>query len=214
MLSLSGRTERQEIAHRISGAVDEVLRHTRQTIDYTPILSHKTEQVDLPTTIISKEDVKEASREARSLKKQYEGEKQRLDSDPTLREETRWYTTITALYRRIRWLEDVVTRFEQQIPTLPVELHVVRLGDVVFATNPFEYYLDFGIHIKARSRAMQTFLVQLAGPGGYVPSRRSTQGGGYGSIPASSRLGYQGGWEFADRTVALIDSLWNNTDRG
>ena len=214
MRSLSGRTERQEIAHRISGAVEEVLRHTRQTIDYAPILGHISEQVDLPTTIISEEDVREASREAVSLRVQYEEERKKLDSDPTLREKARWYTTITALYRRIRWLEDVVTRFEQQIPTLPVELHVVRLGDIVFATNPFEFYLDFGIHIKARSKAVQTFLVQLAGPGGYVPSHRSTLGGGYGSIPASSRIGYQGGWEFDERTVAILDSLWNSTERG
>jgi hypothetical protein len=214
MLSLSGRTERQEIAHRISGAVEEVLRNTRQTIDYAPTLDHITEQADLPTTIISEEDVREASREAASVRERYEEEKHRLDSDPRLRDEARWYTTITALYRRVRWLEDVVTRYEQQIPTLPVELHIVRLGDMVFATNPFEYYLDFGIHIKARSRAVQTFLVQLAGPGGYVPSRRSTHGGGYGSIPASNRIGYQGGWEFADRTVALIDSLWKDSERG
>ncbi|MBU7003935.1 MAG: hypothetical protein HXS50_00105 [Theionarchaea archaeon] len=208
MQSLSGRTERQEIAQRISGAVEEILHQTRQTIDCTAILVHVTEKIDLPTTIISEQESQKASQEAASLRRQYEEEKQRLDTDLMLRKEARWYTTITALYRRICWLEDVVARHEQQPRTLPVELHVVRLGDVVFATNPFEYYLDFGIHIKARSRAVQTFLVQLAGSGGYVPSRRSTQGGGYGSIPASSRIGYQGGWEFADRTVAIIDSLW------
>jgi hypothetical protein len=208
MQSLSGRTERQEIAHRISGAVEEVLRHTRQAIDYTAILRHITEQIDLPTTIISGKEAQEASREAESLKVQYEEEKHKLDSDPMIRQEARWYTTITALYRRIRWLEDVVARYEKQSSTLPVELHVIRLGEVIFATNPFEYYLDFGIHIKARSRAVQTFLVQLAGSGGYVPSSRSTQGGGYGSIPASCRIGYQGGWEFADRTVTIIESLW------
>jgi hypothetical protein len=214
MLSLSGRTERQEIARRISDAVEEVLGNTRQTIDYAPSIGHITEQVDIPSTIISEEDARVASREAASVRERYEEEKQRLDSEPALRDEARWYTTITALYRRIRWLEDVVIRYEQKIPTLPVELHVVRIGDIVFATNPFEYYLDFGINIKARSRAVQTFLVQLAGPGGYVPSRRSTHGGGYGSIPASSRIGYRGGWEFADRTVALIDSLWKDTERG
>jgi hypothetical protein len=82
---------------------------------------------------------------------------------------------------------------------------------MAFATNPFEYYLDFGIYIKARSRATQTFLVQLAGSGTYVPSRRSTKGGGYGSIPASNPVGYEGGRQLAEKTVEVIDSLWEET---
>jgi len=47
---------------------------------------------------------------------------------------------------------------------MPVEIHVIRLGDMAIATNRFELYLDFGIRIKARSKAVQTFVVQLAGP--------------------------------------------------
>jgi len=47
---------------------------------------------------------------------------------------------------------------------MPVEIHAIRLGDMAIATNRFELYLDFGIRIKARSKAVQTFVVQLAGP--------------------------------------------------
>ena len=209
MRSLTGRTERQEIAHRISSAVEETLQYTRQTIDYTVILRHHTEEITLPTAILTEEDANEASQEAKSLQNLYEDEKQKLTANPLLRNETRWYCTITALCRRMRWFEGVVNRYQQQRLTLPVEIHVIRLGEMVFATNPFEYYLDFGIYIKARSRAVQTFLVQLAGSGTYVPSRRSTQGGGYGSIPASNPVGYQGGWKLAERTVALINHLWD-----
>jgi len=59
----------------------------------------------------------------------------------------------------------VLDRFELQKtqPTMPVEVHVIRLGDMAIATNRFELYLDFGIRIKARSKAVQTFVVQLAG---------------------------------------------------
>jgi hypothetical protein len=39
------------------------------------------------------------------------------------------------------------TRFLRYSQT--VVIHGVRIGDVVFATNPFEYYLDYGIMIKA-----------------------------------------------------------------
>lgn len=208
MRSLSGRTERQEIAHRISSSVEETLRWASKEIEYSPILRHRVEEVDLPMSMLTEEDARQAAREAESLRQRYQEEKRRLASNPNLRKEARWYCTVTALYRRMRWLEGVVARYRQQERNLPVEVHVIRLGTMALATNPFEYYLDFGIHIKARSRAVQTFLVQLAGSGGYVPSRRSTEGGAYGSIPASNPIGYQGGWKLAERTVAVIDSLW------
>ena len=46
---------------------------------------------------------------------------------------------------------------------------MIRLGDVAIATNVFELFTEFGIQIKARSRALQTFVIQLAGPG-FVPA--------------------------------------------
>jgi hypothetical protein len=46
--------------------------------------------------------------------------------------------------------------------TMPVEVHVIRPGDMTIAANRFELYLDFDIRIKARSKAVQTFVVQLA----------------------------------------------------
>jgi hypothetical protein len=97
----------------------------------------------------------------------------------------------------------------QSEPTMPAELHTIRLGDIVFTTNPFEYYLDFGVQVKLRSPALQTFIVELAcGSQGYVPSARSTKGGGYGSMPASNPIGPEGGQILADETVKLIRSLW------
>ena len=103
-------------------------------------------------------------------------------------------------------------RFEQQKgqPTLPTELHVVRLGDLAVATNRFEFYLDFGVRIKARSPAVETFLVQLAGPGTYCPSPRSVAGGGYGSLPASNPVGPEGGQVLTERTIQVIERLWSD----
>ncbi len=64
-------------------------------------------------------------------------------------------------------------------PYFPMELHVIRLGDVAFATNPFETYMDYGFRITSRSKAAQTFLIQLSGDtGGYLPTARALPGGG------------------------------------
>src|SRR5437588_12784462 len=89
-----------------------------------------------------------------------------------------------------------------------MELHVIRLGDVAIATNVFELFTEFGIQIKARSRALQTFIIQLAGPGSYVPTERAARGGGYSAIVESNEVGPAGGQVLSDKTVAPINSLF------
>ena len=58
----------------------------------------------------------------------------------------------------------IITRYELQktVNVFPIEVHIVRLGDIAIATNPFELFLDYGNQIRARSKAKQTFLIQLA----------------------------------------------------
>ena len=96
---------------------------------------------------------------------------------------------------------------------LPVEVYVLRLGDMAFATNPFELYTDFGVRIQERSEAVQTFVVQLAGSGDYVAPQKTLAGGAYGS---QREWGPQAGRDLVEGTVALIDGLWipDNVDDG
>lgn len=89
-----------------------------------------------------------------------------------------------------------------------MELHVLRLGDVAIATNEFELYTDYGVQIKARSPAVQTFVIQLTGSAGYLPTERAVRGGGYGAVIQSSRVGPEGGQVLVDRTVDRIRSMW------
>ena len=79
---------------------------------------------------------------------------------------------------------------------------------MAIATNVFELFTEFGIQIKARSRALQTFVIQLAGPGTYVPTERAVRGGGYSAIVESNLVGPEGGQVLVDRTVEVINSLW------
>ena len=103
-------------------------------------------------------------------------------------------------------------RYERQeagrVEPFATEVHVIRLGDVAIATNAFELFTEFGIQMKARSRALQTFVIQLAGPGSYVPTERAARGGGYSAIAESNQVGPEGGQVLTDRTVELINSLW------
>ncbi len=213
MLDLKGRDGRQEIGHRIATAVEEVLGYLGGTQDASPRLEHRSIELSLPMRRLTEEDVREAEESAEEWREQYEAEVAKLEADPKLREEPRWYLPITKAFRRMHWYLAVRSRYEEQQkdPNQQVTLHVIRLGDVAFATNPFEYYLDFGVYIKARSPAVQTFLAQLTGPGSYVPSARSVAGGGYGSVPASNPIGPEGGREVADATIDTLLGLWGET---
>ena len=93
-------------------------------------------------------------------------------------------------------------------PVTPIEFHVLRLGDVVIATNPFELYLDYGIRIKARSPAALTFLVQTAcQQAGYLPTIKAVKGGGYSADKFI--VGPEGGQVLVNETVRLIKEMWN-----
>ena len=109
----------------------------------------------------------------------------------------------------------VIERYRDQDehPELHFDMHVVRLGDAVFASNPFELYLYYGQNIKARSRAQQTFLVQLACGAdlhaGYLPSPDAERFGGYGGLIINGQVGSDGGYKLADLTVEAIGRLFD-----
>ncbi|WP_127584724.1 hypothetical protein [Paenibacillus koleovorans] len=210
MLELKGRSMREEIAHRIVASLEEILPYISRQIDYHPILQHQVRTVNLALNQITAADVQQSQMEIDKLHLEYEQEKTKLANQPELRQQPRWYVPLSAVYRRILWNQRVIARYEQQqsVSTVAAKLHILRLGEVAFATIPYEYYLDFGIQIKLRSPALQTFLVQLTGGGTYVPSPRSVKGGGYGSVPASNAIGPAGGQELADQVVFGLQTLW------
>ena len=210
MLKLMGRTKLEEIAHRIHDSVAEVLPAIHQSISYNPVFSHCVDYVELPLNRLTEDDARQSRAEAERLRVEYERELKRLDDDPALKDEPRWYVPVTTVFRQMNWHMGVVNRYELKKSALVdhVEIHTIRIGDIAIATNPFECYLDYGIQIKVNSSATQTFLVQLAGSGTYLPSPRSVRGGGYGSVPASNPVGPEGGQKLAEHTISAIAALW------
>ncbi len=90
----------------------------------------------------------------------------------------------------------------------PAEFHVIRLGDIAIATNPFELFTDYGVLIKSRSKALLTFLVQLSCQhSGYLPTERAVKGGGYSAD--NYLVGPEGGYILVDETVKRINIMWN-----
>ncbi len=91
----------------------------------------------------------------------------------------------------------------------PVEIHIARLGNVAIATNPFELFLDYGNQIRARSRARQTILIQLAcGKCGYLPTEKAEKGSHYSAYVSSGKVGHAGGEMLVRKTTEEINKMF------
>ena len=190
-----GLTEREEIGRRIANAVDDVLDVARADVHTRLPFAHAVQTIAIPRRPITDSELAEA----RDIVA-------RLDSGDALPPHEQ-----ATRYVELRRYRQVIERYggQQQEPTYPVELHALRLGEVAMATNPFELFLDFGLRIKARSPAAQTFLVQLAaGQGFYVPTARAVAAGSYGAEAVSNFVGPDGGQALVEQTLAVLHRLW------
>ena len=180
-----GVTERREIALRVADAVTRALDCTQPFTGDIPF-AHAVRQLELTPRQINQVERDWA-----------EHERKITEDDPNS-----WWP---------QRLQQVVDEYDgkRTPPPVPQELHVLRIGNVALGTSSFELLLDFGLRIKARSPAAQTFIVQLAhGRGMYLPTQRAVEGGGYGAMPAVSEAGPEGGQELVEATLRTIAELF------
>lgn len=105
-----------------------------------------------------------------------------------------------------------IARYRQQetVDIYPTEVHIARFGDIAFATNAFELFLDYGNQIKARSKAMQTFIVQLScGRDGYLPTEKAEKGSHYSAYVSSGVTGHEGGELLVRKTLETINKMFD-----
>ena len=196
MKRLRGLDGVSEIARRIVRAVDEAYEVVKDDRHADVPVVHQVQTIELPMRLVTEAEYAEARRE-------HDKSAAKIKEDPKAADRE---------HRRMRWYGETVDRFERQktapAPTLPMELHVVRIGDVALCTNQFELFTDYGIRMKGRSKATQTFVVQLVGVGSYLPTAKAVRGGHYSAIVHSSLVGPEGGQILVDKTVELINGMW------
>lgn len=187
MLKLRGLTAVQDIGRRIAREAADLFQLARADIRTDVPFAHRTGGVPLPVRLVTDQEAENARAKATALLKQPDGG------------------------RRAQWFQATVERHRTQdaSTTFSAEVHVLRIGDVAIATNPFELFGDYGAQIQGRSPALQTLVLQLTpGAGGYLPTRRAVSGGGYSAVVESNRVGPEGGQVLVDRTVEWISGLW------
>ena len=170
------RPQRHRRAHRVSPST-EVLEWAKKDIRTALPVAHVVKTVHLDKRRITAEEAGYEKKQLDALLKTG------FKKDGTPQERLFHDSMLVASRNRCR---RILARFEEQKaePKLPMELHVVRIGDIAFASNRFELYMDFMHRIQARSPFTQTFVVQLAGVPGpdggtYLATERGAWGKGY-----------------------------------
>ena len=201
---LRGLTRTQELGRRIAQAFFDVAEVIQKDMREDIPFVHRVQRIELPTRIITDAEYAIAQRVCANI----DAKKQRGPQDAWVR---RLYNGVCERYRNQQ---------KDRKCTYEMELHVLRLGDVAIATNPFELYLDYGVQIEARSAADQTILIQLAATGSkdayYLPTARAVNAGeftdspmnNYSATPMTNVVGPEGGQVLVDRTVEAINALW------
>lgn len=204
MCELRGLTYGQEIGRRVAGAFEDVAGVIAKDIRADVPFAHGVRQVELPARIVTADEHEVAKKVCEEI----DGRKTRKKTDHWTRD---FYGLVVNRY---------LAQQKGERKTYAMEMHVLRLGDVAIATNPFELFVDYGVQIEARSPAVQTFLIQLASsgrePAYYLPTPRAVAGGAldehpftnYSATIMSNMVGPEGGQVLVDRTVETICELW------
>ncbi|MCX6909952.1 MAG: hypothetical protein NTY01_18185 [Verrucomicrobia bacterium] len=204
MCKLRDLTYCEEIGRRVAGAFEDVAGVIANDIRADVPLVHRVRQVELPARIITEAEYTVAKKVCEEI----DGRKTRKNTDAWTRH---FYGLVAERY---------LAQQKGGWKTYTLEMHVLRLGDVAIATNPFELFVDYGVQIQARSPAVQTFLIQLATssqhPAYYVPTPRAVAGGSlnekpftnYSATAAANMIGPEGAQVLVERTVETINELW------
>ena len=189
MFDLAGM---RKTGKRIAREIIEVYAEGLDPVQKNPVFIHQVHWMPLP---IRRATLSEVDRAKRAIA-EYLRDKETVDYNDAA---------------RLQVHLGILKRFQQQdfVDVLPTEVHILRLGSVALATNPFELFLDFGNQIKARSNAEQTFLIQLAnGTEGYLPTEKAEKGGHYSAFLSSGQVGHVGGEQLVRQTLQNINGLF------
>ena len=180
----------KRVANEIFWALEEVTEYVTETE-----LVHKNLSVDLPLRRVTIQEYEAAYKALTEFAKSCTGSINYEDN------------------ARMQIHSGTVARYhlQQTVDVFTIESHVLKLGNVAFATNPFELFLNYGNQIRARSKASQTFLIQLAcGSWGYLPTEKAEQGSHYSAFVSSGTTGHVGGEMLVRKTLKEINELFED----
>lgn len=197
---------RKDIAERIAASFDEVLSWAKKDIKTDVAVHHRTETLMLSKRPITDEELAFCTD---ALNKLNEVPYKKDGASPT-----ELLTFNSSLKAQRGRFERILQRYEEykKEPKLPMETHVLNIGDIAFASNRFELYMDFMHRIQARSPFEQTFIIQLAGVpgpdgGSYLATERGAQNKGYSACLFCNIVSPEGGQELVEETLRILKEI-------
>lgn len=183
-----------EIGRRIANVVKERYDDAKEKLTDMALLIHKTILIDFPVRKVTLTEYNEAKKTLEKYVRNSNKEKFDFNDSAYM------HVCAGTLDRY---------EFQKEHNLYTAEIHVARLGNIAIATNPFELFLNYGLQIKARSKAEQTFIIQLACDGAsYLPTKRAEMGGHYSAYISSGITGHQGGDLLVRKTLDMINEMW------
>ena len=206
--SAKEKLRRMDIAQRICEAFDEVLSWAGKELIRDAEVKHSVRDISVPRRLVAKELYEDALAE---LPKLEQAGFVHTD-DPT-----QDYINNTIRTSGISRYKGIIRRYEEQQadPNTKVELHTIRIGDIAFASNPFELYIDYQHRIQARSPFTQTFIVQLCAKpdgnysAGYLATERAVANVGYSAAIYDNQVAPEGGTKLVEETLKDLHTLIN-----
>ena len=195
-------TLRRDIALQIITAVKEIHSWAMKDIKTDVPVRHVAQRVPLLRRPITEEEKLQCQQEIAFL------EENAPDPATMTPEEYRVKRSRNQSYIGRR--KTVLGRYEdiKTEPTMPFEIHVTQVGDIAFASNPFELYMDFMHRMQARSPFEQTFIVQLSGGRGqYLPTQRGNANKGYSASMYCNGIGFEGGQQLVEYTLGVLNEM-------
>ena len=180
----------KRVTNEIVWALEDVTEYVSDTT-----IEHKNLKVDIPVRRVTIEEYNNAIKAVKEYFEKCEGDINYEDN------------------AKLQIHNGIISRYEYQKThdIYDIEVHVLRIGDVALATNPYELFLNYANQIRARSLAKQTFLVQLCcGSYGYLPTEKAEKGSHYSAFVGSGTTGHQGGDVLVRKTLAEINEMFKN----
>ncbi len=197
---------RKDIAERICTSFDEVLGWAKEDLISDAEVNHIVKTIRLDRLLITDKQYKDSVEQIEVVK----AEKVDLTGDPVADDFNK-----TVHKSKIRRYQNIINRYEDQKenPKANMELHVIKIGDIAFATNPYELYIDFQHQIQARSPFTQTFIIQLTDQpagnlSGYLATERGMENLGYSANIYSNQVSPAGGHHLVEETLKALNEIY------
>lgn len=183
------------VGKRISNEIQSVFEEYPLELKDESILTHEVLDMDFPLRRVTITEYEKSLKAIQDFARENKGKSINFEDNARLHVQAG-----TIARYEVQQNTDVVTE----------EIHVIRFGDIAIATSPFELFLNYGNQIRARSKATQTFLVQLCcGSCGYLPTEKAEQGSHYSAYVSSGFTGHEGGELLVRETLTHINKMFD-----